>query len=61
MLMNAVEYWAMNNPIRGTIQRRLEAPRLQQLCQGRADTVLEIGCGQGLGAAIIRSVFRPRE
>lgn len=61
MLMNAVEYWAMNNPIRGTIQKRLEAPRLQQLCQGRADTVLEIGCGQGLGAAIIRSIFSPRD
>ena len=61
MLMNAVEYWAMNNPIRGTIQKRLEAPRLQRLCQEQADTVLEIGCGQGLGAEIIRGLFGPSE
>ena len=59
MLMNTVEYWAMNNPIRGAIQKRLEGPRLQQLCQGQADTVLEIGCGQGLGAEIIQGLFAP--
>lgn len=61
MLMNSLEYWAMNNPVRGLIQKRLEAPRLRQLCKGQADAVLEIGCGQGVGAGIIHDMFSPRE
>jgi len=61
MLMNSLEYWAMNNPVRGLIQKRLEAPRLQQLCKGPTDSVLEIGCGQGVGAGIIHDMFSPRE
>lgn len=61
MLMNSIEYWAMNNPIRGLIQTRLEAPRLKNLCNGRSDTVLEIGCGQGVGARIIYDLFSPQE
>jgi len=59
MIMNSIEYWAMNNPIRGFIQKRLEAPRLKSLCIGRTDTVLEIGCGQGTGARIISELFSP--
>ncbi len=51
----------MNNPVRGLIQKRLEAPRLQRLCKGRTETVLEIGCGQGVGAGIIHDLFSPRE
>lgn len=61
MLMNSLEYWAMNNPIRGLIQKRLEAPRLQQLSKGPTDSVLEIGCGQGVGAELIHDMFSPRE
>lgn len=61
MIMNSLEYWAMNNPIRGLIQKRLEAPRLKSLCKGRTDTVLEIGCGQGVGARIIYELFSPQE
>jgi ubiquinone/menaquinone biosynthesis C-methylase UbiE len=59
--MNPIEYWAMNNPIRGLIQRRLEAPRLKNLCNGRTDTILEIGCGQGAGARIICDLFSPQQ
>ena len=59
MLMNAIEYWAMNNPIRGFVQRHYEAPRLMRLSRGIVDTVLEIGCGQGTGARIIYDWFRP--
>lgn len=51
----------MNNPIRGLIQKRLEAPRLKSLCNGRADSILEIGCGQGAGARIIGDLFSPKK
>lgn len=61
MIMNSIEYWAMNNPVRGLVQKRLEAPRLKQLCKGRTDRILEIGCGQGVGAKIIDDLFSPQE
>lgn len=61
MILNSIEYWAMNNPIRRLIQKRLEAPRLKRLCSGRTDTILEVGCGQGAGARIICDLFSPRE
>jgi ubiquinone/menaquinone biosynthesis C-methylase UbiE len=58
--MNSIEYWAMNNPLRGFVQRHYEAPRLKELSRGAADNVLEIGCGQGTGARIIYDLFVPR-
>lgn len=60
MLLNSIEYWAMNNPVRGFVQRHYEAPRLTNLSKGTADNVLEIGCGQGTGARIIHDLFSPR-
>ena len=63
MLLNKIEYWAMNNPVRGYVQRHYEAPRLQRLSRQGAKNVLEIGCGQGTGAKIIydpRMVQRAR-
>ncbi len=59
MLMNTIEYWAMNNPLRGFVQRHYEAPRLRRLSTGTCAHVLEIGCGQGTGARIIYDLFRP--
>jgi ubiquinone/menaquinone biosynthesis C-methylase UbiE len=59
MIMNSIEYWAMNNPIRGLVQRYYEVPRLKQLSKGRTDTILEIGCGQGVGARIVYGLFSP--
>ena len=61
MLLNSLEYWAMNNPVRGFVQRHYEAPRLRRLASERAGHVLEIGCGQGAGARIIHDLFNPRE
>jgi len=61
MILNSIEYWAMNNPIRGLIQKRLEAPRLKSLCKGRTDMILEIGCGQGAGARIICDLYKPKK
>lgn len=61
MIMNSIEFWAMNNPIRGLIQKYYEVPRLQRLCRGQADAILEIGCGQGVGARILCDRFSPRK
>jgi ubiquinone/menaquinone biosynthesis C-methylase UbiE len=60
MLLNSIEYWLMNNPLRGAVQRHYEAPRLRRLSKGKAGKVLEIGCGQGKGARIVYDQFRPR-
>jgi ubiquinone/menaquinone biosynthesis C-methylase UbiE len=58
MLLNRVEYLMMNNPVRGAIQRFVEAPRLRRLGGplpgGHA---LEIGCGRGVGARLILEQF----
>jgi len=59
MLLNSIEYWAMNNPLRGFLQRHYEAPRLRRLSNAGVGSVLEIGCGQGTGAKIIYDLFRP--
>ena len=58
MLLNRAEYALMNNPVRASVQRRFEAPRLLRmggrLPGGRA---LEIGCGRGVGTELILGVF----
>jgi len=61
MLMNSIEYWAMNNPIRALVQRHYEAPRLMRLFSGKPGKVLEIGCGQGAGAKIIYDLLNPEQ
>jgi ubiquinone/menaquinone biosynthesis C-methylase UbiE len=60
MLMNSIEYWLVNNPLRGFVQRHYETPRLKRLSKGAAGKVLEIGCGQGTGARIIYELFSPQ-
>ena len=60
MLMNSIEFWAMNNPVRGFVQRHYEAPRLRRLSDGSAKDILEIGCGQGVGAKIVYDLFSPQ-
>lgn len=60
MLMNSIEYWAMNNPLRGFVQRHYEAPRLKRLANGKTQNILEIGCGQGTGARVIHDLFGPQ-
>lgn len=58
MLLNRIEYALMNNPVRAAMQRHVEARRLLRMggamAGGRA---LEVGCGRGVGAELIFSVF----
>lgn len=61
MLMNSVEYWGVNNPVRTLVQRHYEAPRLKAVSRVKAASVLEIGCGQGIGAKIIHEMFEPEK
>lgn len=58
MLLNAVEKAMMNNPVRAAMQRHFEARRLLQMggpVQG--GTVLEVGCGRGVGTELIFDCF----
>jgi len=59
MKLNWAERWAVNNPSR-PIQQRLEIRWMRNrrpLAPG--SVVLEVGCGRGAGAAIIRKEFQP--
>ncbi len=59
MLMNKVEYWLMNNPIRSAIQV-WETKRMRAMTDYSGGEVLEIGCGQGEGTKLIRMFFHPK-
>jgi trans-aconitate methyltransferase len=58
MLLNGLEFALMNNPVRRFMQRRFEPARLLGMggpVPGRR--ALDMGCGQGQGAAIILDRF----
>jgi ubiquinone/menaquinone biosynthesis C-methylase UbiE len=59
MRLNIIEYLVMTNPLRGVVQRHVEA-RWMELAAGgkrRAGKALEIGCGRGIGVEIILNRF----
>jgi ubiquinone/menaquinone biosynthesis C-methylase UbiE len=59
MKLNWAERWAVNNPSR-PLQQRLEIRWLRKKAQLiPAARVLEIGCGRGAGAYLIKGVFQP--
>lgn len=62
MLLNGVEKFLMNNPIRSLMQWRHEAAMMERL-GGKLTgmRVLEIGCGRGVGTEIIFERFDARE
>src|SRR4030066_2444326 len=60
MKLNWAERWAVNNPSR-PLQQGLEIRWLRKKAQLiPAAMVLEIGCGRGAGAHIIKKKFQPR-
>jgi ubiquinone/menaquinone biosynthesis C-methylase UbiE len=58
MLLNNVEKFLMNNPVRSLVQWRHEAAMMERL-GGKLTglRVLEIGCGRGVGTEIILERF----
>ena len=58
MVLNRLEFLLMNNPLRASCQRHLEARRLLRMGGSqRGSRVLEIGCGRGVGVEVIMDVF----
>jgi ubiquinone/menaquinone biosynthesis C-methylase UbiE len=58
MLLNRLEKALMNNPVRASLQRRLEARWLLQMGgRMRGGVALEVGCGRGVGTGIVLDRF----
>lgn len=57
MKLNALEFVLMNNPVRASLQRRVETPLLIDTPGSLAGKrVLEVGCGRGVGVVILLSL-----
>jgi ubiquinone/menaquinone biosynthesis C-methylase UbiE len=58
MILNMVEFYAMNNPIRRVVQEKYEIGILRKMSRIKnIETALEIGCGSGNGARLIKKYF----
>jgi ubiquinone/menaquinone biosynthesis C-methylase UbiE len=62
MILNTAEKLLMNNPIREFLQLYYEAPLLKMLgAKAEGLTVLEVGCGRGVGTEILLEYFGAKE
>lgn len=60
MLLNQFEFILMNNPLRAFIQENYEIKKLRKMTDVKdINTALEIGCGNGRGAHLIKRYFSP--
>jgi ubiquinone/menaquinone biosynthesis C-methylase UbiE len=58
MILNQIEFLLVNNPIRGALQRHVEARRFLRMGgPQRGARALEVGCGRGLGVELILDIF----
>lgn len=61
MKLNWAERWVVNNPIR-VFQQHIEVKWLRQMMPLKTGAIiLEVGCGRGAGARLIRKAFRPSQ
>lgn len=61
MILNRLEYAVVNNPVRATMQRHWVAKRLLRMGGSvPGGTILEIGCGRGIGVEIILDLFEAK-
>lgn len=59
--LNWGERLAVNTPVR-VLQQRIEISWMAHVCRSRGFArVLEVGCGRGAGARLIKKTFGPRE
>jgi len=62
MLMNKLDIWWINTPFRKRLLDRVTKKYYSKFFgELKGKTVLEIGCGSGLGAKIILKYFSPRK
>jgi len=62
MILNKLEFFLMNNPLRAFIQEGYELPILRKMVSiQNPESVLEIGCGNGTGTRLINKYFHPEK
>ena len=60
MLLDKFDFWLMNTPIRAFFQERIEIKRMRKYSDLKpGKKILEIGCGNGAGARLIKKYFEP--
>ncbi len=59
MKLNPVERWAVNSPLRRVLQLLVMQWFRRTVALTTGKTILEVGCGSGVGAKLISEVYRP--
>lgn len=61
MKLNWAERWVVNNPVR-VFQQHIEVKWLRQMLPLKTGAIiLEVGCGRGAGARLIKKAFKPSQ
>ena len=59
MKLNPVERWAVNSPLRRALQLLVMQWFRRTVALTTGKTILEVGCGSGVGAKLISEVYHP--